>query len=176
MRPAQHSRRRTPSLSLCGLSLLLMIVLWVVLVGGTRPNEMIVGAGVVLCSSAFLGLVWRTETLRLEFNLRCVVEGWRVPWYIVTDVYEIITVFLKDLFRLKPSGSYYRASGFESARGDAQLEGRQVLATFYTTLSPNFIVIGIDDRQGRMLFHQLERTSIPKMTRALGAQSGGRRP
>jgi hypothetical protein len=44
------------------------------------------------------------------------------------------------------------------------------LATIYTTVAPNFIVIGIDPELSRMLFHQLERSSVPKMTGALGAQ------
>jgi hypothetical protein len=41
----------------------------------------------------------------------------------------------------------------------------------YTTTAPNFIVIGIDPDLSRMLFHQIERSSVPKMTRELGAQS-----
>jgi hypothetical protein len=37
-------------------------------------------------------------------------------------------------------------------------------------MAPNFIVIGIDDDQAQMLFHQIERSSVPKMTQRLGAQ------
>jgi hypothetical protein len=43
-------------------------------------------------------------------------------------------------------------------------------------MAPNFIVIGIDFHQSRMLFHQLRRSSVPKMTKSLGAQPGAGRP
>jgi hypothetical protein len=67
-------------------------------------------------------------------------------------------------------------SGFKTSKSDRRLIARRVFATFYTTMAPNFIVIGIDYRQSRMLFHQLERTSVSMMTKDLGAQPGVQRP
>jgi hypothetical protein len=37
-------------------------------------------------------------------------------------------------------------------------------------MAPNFIVIGIDADEKQMLFHQLERSSVPRMSQSLGAQ------
>jgi hypothetical protein len=145
-------------------------------VGGTRRNEMIVGAGVLIFAGAFLHLLARKETLRLDLRWEDLVTCWRIPWYIVSGVYEIVVILAKDLFGLKRAESFYRVSGFKTSKSDPLLVARRVVATAYTTTAPNFIVIGIDYNQSRMLFHQLERSSVPKMTQELGAQPGAERP
>jgi hypothetical protein len=137
---------------------------------------MFVGVAVLLFSCAFAYQVWRIETLRVEFHLADIIQGWRIPWYIVSGVYEVVVILVKDLLGIKRADSFYRVSGFRTGNSDPQLVARRVLATFYTTMAPNFIVIGIDVKQSRMLFHQLERSSVPLMTKALGAQPGAGRP
>lgn len=176
MREDKKRRERMPSLGLSALSLLLIAALWILFVGGTRRDEMIAGAGVFFLCGAFLYLVWRTETLRLEVRWEDVAQGWRIPWYVVSKVCQIIVILAKDLFGVKRADSLYRVSGFKTSKSEPILIARRVFATFYTTMAPNFIVIGIDYRQSRMLFHQLERTSVSMMTKALGAQPGAQRP
>jgi hypothetical protein len=176
VRSDKQRRVRMPSLGLSALSLGLTGALWILFVGGTRIHEMEVGACVLGLCSAFLYLIWRNETLRLDFCVEDVAQGWRIPWYVVTKDYQIIAILAKDLLRMKRAGSFYRVSGFKTSKSDPRLIARRVFATFYTTMAPNFIVIGIDYRQSKMLFHQLERSSVPKMTKALGAQPGAQRP
>jgi hypothetical protein len=152
---------------------LVVIACWIVFVGGTRRDEMIVGVGVFLLSGAFVYHVWRIETLDFDLRRQDVAQGWRVPWYVLTDAGTILAVLAKDLLAGKRAGSFYRVCGFRTSESDPRIIARGVLAVFYTTMSPNSIVIGIDPQQGRMIFHQLDRSSIPIMTKALGAQSGG---
>ena len=153
----------------------LIIVLWILFAGNTRPHELIVGVGVLLLSGAFLYLTGNKEHWTLELRWIDLAAGWRIPWYIISGIYEIIVVLAKDISRVKPAGSFYRFSGFKTSESDPRLVARRVLATAYTTTAPNFIVIGIDYRQSRMLFHQLERSSVPKMTKELGAEPGAER-
>jgi len=47
---------------------------------------------------------------------------------------------------------------------------RRALAIAYSTMTPATVVLGIDQQTGRMLYHQLERSELPRMTRNLGAQ------
>lgn len=173
---SERHRERMPSLGLSALSLLLIAAFWILFVGGTRRDEMIAGAGVFLLSAAFLYQIWRTETLNLEVRWEDLVQGWRIPWYVVSGVYEIIAILVKDLFGVERASSFYRVCGFKTSKSDPRLIARRVFATFYTTMAPNFIVIGIDSHQSRMLFHQLERSSVPGMTKALGARPGVQRP
>ena len=166
---------RRPPLSLCALILLLIALLWILFVGGTRRNEIIVGTVVLSFSSAFLYQVWRIETLNVDFSLKDLAQGWRIPWYVVTDSCIIVAILLRDLLTAKRAGSFYRVSRFKTSESDARLVARRVLATFYSTMTPNSIIIGIDSRQNRMLVHQLKRSSISKMIQALKAQPGDKR-
>jgi hypothetical protein len=133
---------------------------------------MFVGAVVLLLTGVFSYQVWRIETIHAGFYAVDIVKGWRIPWYILSGIFEIVAILAKDLVGIKRADSFYRVSGFTTSKSDPQLVARRILATFYTTMAPNFIVIGIDFRQSRMLFHQLKRSSIPQMTKALGARPG----
>jgi hypothetical protein len=144
--------------------------LWIWLVAGIRLHEMIVGGCVVAVATIFLLTVRETVQCALDLRWEDVAQGWRVPWYIATGIWEITVVFLKDLLNIQRAGSFYRVCGFRSSKRDSRIIAREVLATVYTTTAPNFIVIGIDPELSRMLFHQIERSRIPKMTRALGAK------
>lgn len=142
---------------------------WILLVAGTRAHEMIVGLGVVLASCFFLAGVNKMSTLELDFHVSDLVQGWRIPGSVIRDCYTITAVLLRDLFTSRKAGSFYRVSGFPTRKDDPRLVSRRVLATLYTTVSPNSIVIGIDFKQGRMLFHQLQRSSVPSVAKSLGA-------
>jgi hypothetical protein len=107
----------------------------------------------------------------LPLRLRAidVVQYWRIPWYILSGIAEISWILLKDLSG-KRAGSYYRFCGFRTSKRDPIRIAQSFLATAYTTTAPNFIVIGIDPEQNHMIFHQLERSTVAKMTKSLGAQ------
>lgn len=161
---------RTISAGVLTLSVLVMAAEWILLVAGLKRDEMIVGAVCVLAAALFLQLAFRARSQQLDFRLKDLAACWRIPWYIVTGAWEIVLILLKDLLYIKRASSFYRVSGFTTGKYDPLLVARRILATAYTTTAPNFIVIGIDYEQSRMLFHQLERSSVPKMTQELGAQ------
>jgi len=131
---------------------------------------MMVGAAVVVITTLFLKAVHESSQNKIRLAWTDVAQCWRIPWYMASGIWEISVVLFKDLTYLGRAGSYYRVSGFKTSKRDPLAVARTVLATVYTTTAPNFIVIGIDPELSRMLFHQLERSSVPKMTRALGAQ------
>jgi hypothetical protein len=159
------------ALALTAVGVLLMAGEWILLVAGVKPHEMIVGAAAILCSTLFLHCVHSQSTLRLDFRAKDIAAGWRIPWYVLRGCWQITAVLFRDLFTSQRAGSFYRVSGFATSKQDPRLVARRVLATFYTTATPNFIIIGIDFNQSRLLFHQIDRGSVPAMTRQLGANS-----
>lgn len=172
--PGQQGRDYgRPSVGLAAVVVILLAALWILFVAGVKGQEMLVGGGAVVLSAAFLILVYRSESQRLDLRLKDVAAGWRMPWYILSDLWLITIVLFKDLLHIKRAGSYYRVSGFKTSKTDPQLIARRVLATAYTTVAPNSIVIGIDYKQSRMLFHQIERSGVTKMAQELGAEPGG---
>ena len=142
---------------------------WIWLVATLHLHEVIVGAVVVMLSTAFCALVLRSAPLPLQLRLRDVLAIRHVPSEIVKDTWVVLTVLYRDLFRGEPAGSFYRVAGFRTGRRDPVLVARSALATTYATLSPNVVVVGIDPTQGHILFHQLQRDDVPSSTRALGA-------
>jgi hypothetical protein len=143
---------------------------WVFLVAGTHLHEMMVGAAVVVLATFYLNAVRKSSQNKIRLEWKDAVQCWRIPWYMASGIWEITVVLFKDLAYLSRAGSYYRVSGFKTSKRDRVVIARTVLATVYTTTAPNFIVVGIDPELSRMLFHQIERSSVPKMTQALGAQ------
>jgi hypothetical protein len=180
---ARTSKRRRPAASvggprrggnrlvveLMGIAILLAAG-WIALVANTNPHELLVDAGVVALLTPFAARLLRSNWLTLNFRLRDIVRCWRVPWYVLTGCWEITVLLLRDLLGGKLTGSFYLACSFRISRRDPVLLARSVLAVAYTTMAPNFIVIGIDADQKQMLFHQLERSSVPRMSQSLGAQ------
>jgi hypothetical protein len=152
-------------------ALLLAVALdlfWTACVASFDAHELMIGIPATVVSTAFCLFVVRKLDLRFRPRLAELAEIWRVPWYVTVDVAQIVWVLLLDLFG-KPAPSLFRAASWreneESGRGTA----RRVLATAYTTISPNFIVVGIDRDHGRMLFHQLMKSRVPVMLQRLGA-------
>ena len=156
--------------TLLTITAILLALGWIVFVGSVHSHEMIVGAAVVGLCVPFCGLVYKSERLPLELRLRDVVQAWRIPWYILSGCSEITWLLVKDLAG-KRAESLYRVCGFRTGMRDPVAVERTALAIAYTTTAPNFIVIGVDPHQNHMLFHQIQRSGIPKMTKALGAGS-----
>lgn len=144
--------------------------LWGALVGTGKRDEMLLGVVCVAATVWFSWLVSRSSGLEFEFRGRDVAQVWRVPWYILVDLSTLTVVLVKDVLHIAPAGNLFRVCGFDSSKRDPVRMARDVLAVLYTTTSPNLIVIGIDIAQSRMLFHQLSRSDVPRMTKALGAR------
>ncbi len=153
------------------LSLGLAAALWLIFVGSFNPHELLVGGVASGFTVSFLAFVCRSSDTELTFRPRDLIQVWRIPWYIAVDVYVVTLVAAKDLLHLQPAESLYRVCGFDTSVHDPVRKARTVLATALTTASPNIIVIGIDPAQSRMLFHQIFRSEVPKMAKALGAKS-----
>lgn len=172
MRESKANGLRTISGGVLALSVIVMAAEWILLVAGTKRDEMIVGALCVIAAGLFLQFVYRAEDQKLDIRLKDLATCWRIPWYILNDAWQITLVLLKDLLGIQRASSFYRVCGFKTAKYDPLLTARRVLATVFTTVTPNSIVIGIDYEQSRMLFHQLVRSRVSRTTQELGALPG----
>jgi multisubunit Na+/H+ antiporter MnhE subunit len=153
------------------LSVVIMAAEWVLLVAGFKRDEMIVGTLAVILAAVFLFRTLQVASERLDFRIRDILTLWRLPGMMISDAWTVTIVLLRDLAGIEPAGSFYRVSGFRTAIHDPLLVARRVLATVYTTSTPNSIVIGTDPATSRMLIHQLRRAPTSQLQRDLGAQS-----
>jgi hypothetical protein len=142
---------------LCGLAL--VAVAWLAFVAQFSPDEEILGTLAALLTLAVSSVVWRRMQLHCSPTLEEIAAVWRLPWCVISDTTVVILILANDLLG-KRAGSFYRVTEFrasDSSKGVSQ----RVLVTSYNTVSPNLIVIGIENQQ--MLFHQLKRTGVPKL-------------
>jgi hypothetical protein len=112
-------------------------------------------------------ITWRQMNVGFTPSFRQVIALWRLPWYVLHDTFEVTVILAKDAARIRRAGSHFRAAPFVSKPGEHD-NSREVLATAGTTMTPSIIVVGITDTH--ILFHQLERSPLPRMVRDIEAR------
>lgn len=146
-----------------------LAVFWVACVATVHPHELILGAGAVLVSVSSCLFVVSTLPLQFRPTLREIAQVWRLPGYVVIDLIQITLVLFLD-FAGRHAPSLFRSAPWGPVENNGRDTAKRALAISYTTVSPNCIVIGIDCGRGQILFHQLKKSPVPKMTRNLGAE------
>lgn len=141
---------------------------WIGFVGNLHLHEMLVGLAILVLTTIFSIVVFRGETLPFDLRWRDIRQGWQIPSQIVTRCGEITYVLVLDLFGRR-ADSLYRVCGFQGGMRDPYAVERMILAVVYSTVAPNFIVIGIDPHQNHMLFHQIRRGAVSPALKKLGA-------
>lgn len=154
-------------------TVLVLSGLWMLFTGSRQTDEWIAGCFSIACTLTLLIIVYCQQSQTFDVRWRDALALWRTPWYVISGIGEITWVLLKDLTG-KRAESIFRVCGFRTAKEDPLLVTRRALATAYTSIAPNFIVLGVDYQQSRMLFHQIQRSSVPRMTKELGAEVGTR--
>jgi multisubunit Na+/H+ antiporter MnhE subunit len=148
----------------------ILYLCWMLFVGTFARDELLLGIAAVLLAGFGLRVVQLSYPARFSPTLREMMAGWRIPWYLLSGTYEITAVSLQDLLGYKRAKSLFRVARFKSdAKMGPEGAARSALAVTYTTVAPNFIVLGINAKEQQMLFHQIERSSVPRMTQELGA-------
>jgi len=147
-------------------------LLWIVLTGTFALHELLLGILAALLATLGLGTVNLKYPARFRPTLGELLAFWRLSWYLLSGAGEVWLVAARDLVGGKPANSIFRLAEFEAGeQEDPHCTARRVLATAYTTVAPNFIVLGVNSRERKLLFHQIERSAVPKMTKGLGAKS-----
>lgn len=154
-----------------GLTLAVAYLLWIVFVGTFSLHELLIGIIAALLAAVGMVVVTVQYPARFSPGVPDLLALWRLPWNILQGTWEIMEVAGKDALGLKPAKSLFRVDLFYTGTGrDARASARRALAVLYTTVAPNFIVLGVNTNNRKMLFHQIERSSVPKMTQQLGAE------
>ena len=151
-------------------SALVFYVLWILFTGTFASHELLIGAVSALLATVGLFVVNLQYPARFSPTVSELVSLWRLPWYLITGTWEIALVAMKDLLGIEPAKSLFRIAQFDAGEEeDPRATARRVLAVAYTTVAPNFIVLGVNAIDQLLLFHQIERSAVPKMTKELGA-------
>lgn len=154
---------------ICG-SAGIFYLFWVCFTGSFSPHELLIGLVGALLATTGLVVVNLQYPAKFAPTISNLAAMWRLPWYLLSGTWEIAMVAGKDLIGAKRAQSLFRIASFDAGgKDDPHANARRVLAVGYTTVAPNFIVLGVNTSDQTLLFHQIERSSVPKMTQELGA-------
>lgn len=157
-------------LLLFGSSAPLLFLFWLVFVGNFSEWDLLLGAAVAIAGAVAICIVEHADEEHFRPQLRDFVQVVFVLWLFVQGTYEILWVSLRDFFGGRKAVSAFRVVEFKAGRlKEPHDTARRVFAVAYTTMAPNFIVLGINTRERQLLFHQIERSSVPTLTKNLGA-------
>jgi hypothetical protein len=143
-----------------------------VFVGTFAKWELLIGIGVALIGAVAICVVEHADNSHFRPEIAELAQFVFVPWLLVQGTYEILMVSLRDLLGGRKAVSAFRVARFVGGEPlDAHDTARRVLAVGLTTMAPNFIILGINASRDQLLFHQIERSGVPKMTKNLGAEA-----
>ena len=149
---------------------IVLTLLWLVLVGKPEWSEIWIGLAASALAAATATRVNGKNFARFAPEIRWILAGWRIPGYLVGDAVLIYAALFERLFSRKPTASRILALEFPSGGSDERSATRRALAIILTNMSPNFLVIGIDQQQNLMLVHQIRATGVPKLTQILASK------
>lgn len=153
-----------------GLSLLAFYPLWIVFAGTFAVHELSIGIIATLLAAAGMIVVSYQYPSRFSPTMKDLLSLWRLPWYVLSRTWEVFLVAAQDLLGSKRAESVFRVVRFDArTKENPHATARRTLAAVYTTVAPNFIVLGINPSDQKLLFHQIRRSGVSKMTQELGA-------
>lgn len=149
---------------------LLHLGLWFLFVAQLSIDELLAGMAAAAVATAAAAVFEALGLVKFRPLLRSLVQAWRIPWYLITGTGEIFHGLAKQLFTAGGAPSTLRAVPFVVGGHDSESTARRALAVTYTTITPNFIVLGIVSEQGLMLYHQILPGKVLPITKQLGAR------
>ena len=142
------------------IEFVVFLVVWLLFVCSLAPPEIIAGAGASLAAVVALESLKRAEPLRFRPPVRALIDSWRIIGPILEGNWVLITVLAHRIAgKRKQSG--FELITFRAIASDDVSAAKRALIILYLTLPPNFLVIGIDRRTRKMLFHQVKMSAPP---------------
>jgi multisubunit Na+/H+ antiporter MnhE subunit len=132
--------------------------------------EVIAGVVAALVATIAAGLFGAAGVVRFRPRVAEVANMWRIPWDAVKGAAEVFVALARELFTKQGADSFLRAVPFDVGGDDAHSMARRTLALTYTTITPNFIVLGVVHEQSLLLFHQVFPSDVPQVAINLGAR------
>lgn len=164
-------RKQTRFPVLFAISTPVLFVFWMVFVGTFSKWELLVGIGAAIVGGVAVWVVERADNSHFSPRISHLLQSVFLPWALLQDTYIILIVSLRDLLGGRKAVSAFRIVKFEAGDSrDPHDTARRVLAQGLSTMTPNFIALGINTNQKQLLFHQIERTAVPKLAKNLGAE------
>lgn len=129
--------------------------LWMVLDDTVVGAEMVDGAVAAAVGATGATLVYAERLLVFRVRVRWVRGWWRPLAEFVPDLLRLVRVLAWAMAGGERSAGVMRAVRFEVCADEGERNAQVAVASVVGSFAPNTIVLGIDERTGVMLVHQL---------------------
>jgi len=151
------------------VTFLTQVALWILFVSNLDPLELIVALGAAALATFGAAVFEATAVGHFRPTLADLLQIRRIPSLFVSDTARVLRAVTVQVFTRRSPHSSLLALKFPQTGRSAT--ARRALATTYTTLTPNSIVLGFIHDRNLMLYHELVPSPIPKILREMGAHS-----
>jgi multisubunit Na+/H+ antiporter MnhE subunit len=135
---------------------------YLLLIDTTSLPELYAGAAATALGAACWQAVRRSGEIRMSPRVPWLLRSFAVVAKIPADTARVSFAAVDQLVRPRKRRGVLRAVPFPDVSPDAHGEARRALAEALGSLTPNTIVIGVDQERGLLLAHQLRRTGEPR--------------
>ena len=144
-----------------------LVALWMAFVSQAKKTELLVGM-----AAATIGTVADAVVKKEGFAAFSPKPQWLAliflePWYGLDGTWATLKAFAKKLVG-KKSEAQFKVDAYDATGDDPESAAKRALAIAYMTIPPNFIIVGIDEKKGQVLIHQVEPTPAPLIAKKLG--------
>ena len=133
-------------------------------------SEVVGGIGAAIAATVAAGVLGTVGTVKFRPRVGDVLEAWRIPYYAVQGTFELFKALGLQLFTSRGADSLVQAVSYEVGGEDPTDCAPRTLALLYTSMTPNFVVLGVVHKQRLLLYHQVVRGDVLQMTINLGAR------
>jgi len=151
---------------------------WVILIGvyllftsNLQKPEVYVGIGAAAIAATASAVFESLGVVAFRPRLLDLLRAWRIVGYMFSGSWELLKAMAMQIFTRPGAQSIVFAVPFDLGEDDdPRAAARRALAIIYTTMTPNFVVLGLDRKNRLMLYHQVLSGPVLEITKELGAK------
>ena len=153
-----------------GIMLPIHVGLWMAYTCSPSAAEWIAGSAIALLAAIPALAFASCGRLQFKPNWKMLAEARHIPWNAITGCGQVGMALCSQLFTSSGADNQLAMIPFQTRPRNGRTAAARTLALLYSSITPNFIVLGYDIPGGRMLFHQVRKAPVSPMTRRLGGQ------
>ncbi len=141
---------------------------YLLLIDTTSLPELYVLAGVALTCGVAFAVGREREFVEARIAPSWLLRAGHLLWRIPRDIATLCLEALRQLAAPRPARGCFRAARFTATGATPHEAGRRALVESLGSVSPNTIIVGVDDERDLLLVHQLRREGPPERLDPLG--------